>query len=140
MADADASEPGSNTGAFTVTRSGAGTVSDLTVLFAVGGTATPAADYVTLSGSVTRTGWRGCSGERVVPAWSSGPVPSPGGFFNGLLGASAPWPVLPMPPTDEVVELWTAWHLSQTPIGAWKFGTFLELWALGFELACVIRG
>jgi hypothetical protein len=49
--DASAAEP-SNTGTFTVSRTGATTAS-LTVAFAVGGTATAGSDYAALPGSVT---------------------------------------------------------------------------------------
>ncbi len=49
--DANASEPGANTGAFTFTRTGATTAS-LQVIFAVGGTATSGTDYVALPASI----------------------------------------------------------------------------------------
>ena len=49
--DNTASEPGSNTGTFTVTRTGATTTS-LTVHYTVGGTATSGTDYNALSGMV----------------------------------------------------------------------------------------
>ena len=50
--DAAASEPGSNTGKFTVTRVGP-TNTVLTVNYTVGGTATPGIDYSNLTGNVT---------------------------------------------------------------------------------------
>jgi uncharacterized repeat protein (TIGR01451 family) len=50
--DPDASEPGTDTGRITLMRSGI-TQNALTVNYTVGGTATPGADYVALSGSVT---------------------------------------------------------------------------------------
>ena len=50
--DPTASEP-STAGAFTVTRTGGGTTSPLTVSYAVSGTATSGSDFATLSGSVT---------------------------------------------------------------------------------------
>jgi hypothetical protein len=50
--DSSASEPGSNTGKLTVTRTGS-TSSSLTVNYTTGGTATAGSDYNTLSGSVT---------------------------------------------------------------------------------------
>ncbi|MEO6434994.1 MAG: kelch repeat-containing protein [Tepidisphaeraceae bacterium] len=50
--DATAGEPGSNTGRYTITRSG-GTSSALTVLYTVGGSAINGSDYNLLSGSVS---------------------------------------------------------------------------------------
>ncbi len=50
--DDTASEPGSDTGAFTVTRTG-GTAAALTVNYRVSGTATSGSDYTALPGSVT---------------------------------------------------------------------------------------
>jgi Calx-beta domain len=50
--DPTASEP-SSAGAFTVTRTGGGTTSPLTVSYAVSGTATSGSDFAALSGSVT---------------------------------------------------------------------------------------
>ena len=47
--DASASEPGANTGRFTITRAGSSTAQALPVYFTVGGTATPGADYFALS-------------------------------------------------------------------------------------------
>ena len=52
VVDADASEPGSNTGRFTVTRTGS-TATGLTVFYGVNGTASPGADFVALAGSTT---------------------------------------------------------------------------------------
>lgn len=49
--DSTATEPGSNTGAFTVSRTG-DTTAAVTVGYGVGGTATAGTDYMTLSGSV----------------------------------------------------------------------------------------
>ena len=49
---ATATEAGTSAGVFTVTRTGS-TAAALSVLFSVGGTATPGADYLTLPGSVT---------------------------------------------------------------------------------------
>jgi hypothetical protein len=49
--DGQAREPGTNTGRFTVTRTGS-TAAPLTVFYDVAGTATPGSDYVTLPGSV----------------------------------------------------------------------------------------
>ncbi len=50
--DASASEPGTDKGTFTVTRTGS-TAASLTVTFSVGGTATPGTDYAALGSSVT---------------------------------------------------------------------------------------
>jgi hypothetical protein len=50
--DADASEPGSNTGTFTITRTGS-TSSALDVFFTVSGTATSGTDYTALTSPVT---------------------------------------------------------------------------------------
>jgi hypothetical protein len=50
--DPIASEPGTDTGTFTVTRSAASAAA-LTVPYSVGGTATPGNDYIALSGTVT---------------------------------------------------------------------------------------
>lgn len=50
--DANASEPGTDTGTFTVSRTG-DTGSDLPVNYTVSGTATAGSDYVALSGTVT---------------------------------------------------------------------------------------
>jgi len=50
--DTDASEPGSNTGGFTVTRNGS-TAASLTVFYTLNGTAVAGLDYGALSGSVT---------------------------------------------------------------------------------------
>jgi len=50
--DADASEPGSNTGVFTVSRTG-GTSMPLTVNFSMSGTATAGADYTSVGTAVT---------------------------------------------------------------------------------------
>jgi hypothetical protein len=50
--DSTAAEPGTNTGAFAVARTGP-TGSPLTVNYTVGGTASPGSDYTALSGSVT---------------------------------------------------------------------------------------
>jgi hypothetical protein len=50
--DSSASEPGSNTGKLTVSRTG-GTDNSLTVNYTVTGTASPGGDYTALSGSVT---------------------------------------------------------------------------------------
>ncbi len=50
--DATATESGTTTGRFTVSRTGR-TTAPLTVLYTVGGTATAGSDYVTLPGSVT---------------------------------------------------------------------------------------
>jgi hypothetical protein len=51
VGDSNAAEPGLDTGAFTIVRDGS-TAAPLTVLYAVGGTATPGADYAVLPGSV----------------------------------------------------------------------------------------
>ena len=51
--DADASEPGANTGRFTLTRTGSSTAQSLLVNFTVGGTATPGADYFAFSSPAT---------------------------------------------------------------------------------------
>ena len=50
--DANASEPGTNTGTFTVSRTGS-TSDSLTVNYTLAGTATNGSDYTSLSGSVT---------------------------------------------------------------------------------------
>ena len=50
--DASASEPGDNTGRFTITRAGSSTAQSLLVYFTIGGTATPGADYFALSSPV----------------------------------------------------------------------------------------
>jgi Bacterial Ig domain/Calcineurin-like phosphoesterase/Calx-beta domain len=50
--DSSASEPGANTGLYTVTRVGP-TTAPLTVSYAIGGTAANGVDYVALSGTVT---------------------------------------------------------------------------------------
>jgi hypothetical protein len=50
--DSSASEASSNTGQFTVTRSGSAT-NPMTVIYTVTGTATPGSDYTALSGTVT---------------------------------------------------------------------------------------
>jgi hypothetical protein len=50
--DAIASEPGTNTGTFTVSRTGS-TSASLTVTYTAGGTATSGSDYTALAGSVT---------------------------------------------------------------------------------------
>ena len=51
--DASASEPGVNTGRFTITRAGSSTAQPLLVHFTIGGTATPGADYFALSSPAT---------------------------------------------------------------------------------------
>ena len=51
--DASASEPGANTGRFTLTRTGSSTAQPLLVHFTVGGTATPGADYFAFSSPAT---------------------------------------------------------------------------------------
>ncbi len=61
--DAEALEPGSNTGTFTVSRTGS-TGSSLVVNFSVGGTATSGSDYTSIGTSVTIPG--GVSSQTVV--------------------------------------------------------------------------
>lgn len=63
--DPIASEPGTNTATLTVSRSGSGDYlsNGLTVLYSVSGSATPGADYYSLSGTVT-----------IAPGQSSAPV------------------------------------------------------------------
>lgn len=50
--DPDASEPGSDVGTFTVTRTGGATGAPLIVNYSISGTAQPDTDYVALSGNV----------------------------------------------------------------------------------------
>jgi Lamin Tail Domain/CotH kinase protein/Bacterial Ig domain/Immunoglobulin domain/Immunoglobulin I-set domain len=51
--DSSASEPGANTGRFTLTRTGSSTAQPLLVNFTVGGSATPGADYFAFSSPAT---------------------------------------------------------------------------------------
>src|SRR5262249_12588815 len=53
VSDADASEPGGDTGAFTFTRSGGDVASALVVNYTIGGTATNGVDYVSIPGNIT---------------------------------------------------------------------------------------
>ncbi len=64
--DAIASEPGTDTATFTVTRAGS-TVGDLVVYYTTTGTANPAADYQPLSGSVTIPDGQASAEITVIP-------------------------------------------------------------------------
>ncbi len=64
--DATAAEEGTDSGTFTVTRSGS-TSGDLVVAYTIGGTATAGDDYVTLSGSVTIADGASSATIEIVP-------------------------------------------------------------------------
>jgi N-acetylneuraminic acid mutarotase len=73
--DATASEPGSNTGTFTFTRSGS-TASALTAGYAVGGTASAGSDYTALSGTVTFAAGSSTATVTVSPVDNGTPEPT----------------------------------------------------------------
>lgn len=64
--DATAAEAGGDSGVFTITRTGS-TASQLTVNYAIGGTATPAADYISLPGVVSIPSGSATTTITVVP-------------------------------------------------------------------------
>ena len=83
--DANASEPGMNTGRFTVRRTGS-VASSLTVNYTLGGTATPGADYRALSGSVRIPAGRPMANIVVRPL--NDPTPEPVETVIATLAAS----------------------------------------------------
>jgi len=65
--DGAASEPGSDTGTFRVTRSGGSQSTDLTVFYSIAGTATGGSDYQSLSGSVTIPAYQSYADIAITP-------------------------------------------------------------------------